>query len=210
VDVIETLDQGTRDWVLTNQPQGLHPVMEAVTFLGDRNLLGVLVAVLFLGVLLAWLVWRSRYPWPVWRDLFRCAALVVVVAVVSYGLVQGIKRVVGRPRPPALGANTSQSTTFSFPSGHAFTSTAVYGTLALLLVPRLRRPWQQRVVAYTALVLILLIGFSRLSLNEHYLTDVLGGWAGGLGCALVCSWIDQWWSAPAKQPTAVVPAEPAG
>jgi undecaprenyl-diphosphatase len=204
VDVIEALDQGTRDWVLTHQSRGVYQFMEVVTRLGDRNLLGGLVAALLLGVLLAWLVWRRRYPGPVWRDLFRCAVLLAAVALVSYGLVQGLKLVVGRPRPPALvPSKAAGPTTFSFPSGHACNAAAVYGTLALLAVPRLRRPWQQRLVGYGSLVLILLVGWSRLALNEHYLTDVLAGWAGGLGCALVCSWIDQRWSAATREPAAV-------
>jgi undecaprenyl-diphosphatase len=212
VDVIETLDQGTRDWVLTNQSQGVQTVLESVTRLGDRVFLGVLVAALLLGVLLAWLVWRRRYPRPVWRDLFRCAVLLVAAALASFALVEGTKRLVARPRPPsAKPSDSAHPSTFSFPSGHAFSSAAVYGTLALLVGARLPRPWQRRILAYGTLILVFLIGASRVYLNAHYLTDVLGGWAGGLGCALVCSWLDQRWSAATtKQATPAVAGDPPG
>jgi undecaprenyl-diphosphatase len=204
VDLIEALDQGTRDWVLAHRPDWLTAVMRGVTYLGERSLLGVLVAAVLLGVLLTWLVWRRRYPWPVWRDLFRCAALVLAAALASFVLVEGTKRLVARPRPPAATASDPGGpASFSFPSGHALSSAAVYGTLALLVGGRLPRPWQRRLLAYGTLVLVFLIGVSRLYLNVHYLTDVLGGWAGGLGCGLVCSWLDQRWSAP---PTKQLPA----
>jgi membrane-associated phospholipid phosphatase len=69
--------------------------------------------------------------------------------------------------------------TYSFPSGHAMISTAAYGALAYLAWGPLRT-WQRRLilVAGTA-VLVALIGFSRLYLGVHYLSDVLAGVAGG-------------------------------
>jgi undecaprenyl-diphosphatase len=200
VEFIEALDQGTGTWVAANQGGWLRPVMSAVTRLGDRYLLGGLVAALLLGLLLAWLAWRPRYPRAVWRDLFRGGILLLAAALASFAFVEGIKPVVKRPRPP-----TSTMTSWSFPSGHAFSAAAIYGTLALLAAARLGRPWQRRAVVAGALALVFLIGVSRVCLDEHYVTDVLGGWAGGLGCALVCSWLDQLWSVDHAKPPEVAP-----
>jgi undecaprenyl-diphosphatase len=206
VEFIEALDQGTGSWVAAHQGGWLRPVMVAVTFLGDRYLLGGLVAAALLGLLLAWLVWRPRYPRAVWRDRFRGGLFLLAAALASFAFVEGIKPVVKRPRPPTSTlTDVYHSTSWSFPSGHAFSSAAIYGTLALLAAARLGRPWPQRAVVAGALALVFLIGVSRVYLGAHYVTDVLGGWAGGLGCALVCSWLDQLWSVDDAKPPEVAP-----
>lgn len=73
-----------------------------------------------------------------------------------------------------------QIDSYSFPSGHAMISAAAYGALAYLAWPHLRT-YRRRalLVAATALV-VALIGFSRLYLGVHYLSDVLAGVAGGV------------------------------
>ena len=71
----------------------------------------------------------------------------------------------------------------SFPSGHAMSSTVVYGALLLIflpVVPRARRP----VAVVATVVLVLAIGFTRLALGVHYISDVLGGFALGLAWLL--------------------------
>ena len=83
----------------------------------------------------------------------------------------------------------------SFPSGHALESTAVYGGLALTLGRRLRRRCPRAVVFALGVALPLLIGFSRVYLSVHYLTDVLAGWAAGLALALLAGWADRRWRA---------------
>lgn len=66
--------------------------------------------------------------------------------------------------------------TYSFPSGHAMISAAAWGALAFLAWGRVAR---RRLVVAAALLLIALIGFSRLYLGVHYLSDVLAGVAAG-------------------------------
>ena len=63
-----------------------------------------------------------------------------------------------------------------FPSGHALFSLCFYGTLAGLLVGRLRRPAARAAVWAAAALLILAIGISRIYLGVHYPTDVIGGY----------------------------------
>jgi undecaprenyl-diphosphatase len=142
-----------------------------VTQLGERltlTVLGVLVA-------LALLVRRRRV-----------LALVWLLALLVGGLLNNVlKDAFGRARPEFIDAHVIV-TNESFPSGHALGSIVVYGLLAYLLFLSVRtRRARVAVVAVTA-VLVLAIGFSRLYLGAHYLSDVVGGFAVGGAWLAAC------------------------
>lgn len=89
-----------------------------------------------------------------------------------------VKNVVNRDRP-SLDEPIAEAFGKSFPSGHTMMATVVYGMLLLVVLPlvaKRRRPW---LIAGTTL-LVALIGFSRLALGVHFITDVLGGFVLGL------------------------------
>ena len=98
-------------------------------------------------------------------------AFVVVAAFAAGDAASGsIKQAVDRPRPPVddpqrLDAAVAVPASPSFPSGHATTSFAAAGAVAVL-VPRLRVP---------AFAMAALVGFSRIYLGVHYTIDVLCG-----------------------------------
>ncbi len=71
----------------------------------------------------------------------------------------------------------------SFPSGHVISAILCYGFLAYLVIPKMPSLFWKWVVAIAALVTILFIGFSRLFLDAHYLTDLLAGYALGIAWA---------------------------
>ena len=84
-----------------------------------------------------------------------------------------------RPRPEAqMGIVVTDA---SFPSGHTISAVLCYGLLAYLFVPKMPSPFWKGIVIAAALLTIIFIGFSRLFLGGHYLTDVLAGY--GLGIA---------------------------
>jgi undecaprenyl-diphosphatase len=74
-------------------------------------------------------------------------------------------------------------TDHSFPSGHAITAVLFYGFLAYLFIPRMPSPFWKWLVGISAFLTVLYIGFCRLYLGGHYLTDVLAGYALGLAWA---------------------------
>jgi undecaprenyl-diphosphatase len=205
---MEFLDQSVLRWFQAQHTPGLDPVMVNLTDLGHRyivTVVGLLAAVCFL------LLRQSR-----------AALLVLVATAASWGLVEGIKRAVQRPRPPkeevrrvkpsllsqvlaakeakegkpaeGLPQPTRAEASYSFPSGHALTTAAVYLTLALLVARRLRRRGPRIAVVVGSALLAFVIGVTRLYLGAHYLTDVVAGWGIGLGCALVCLWLDERWA----------------
>src|SRR5919106_1707130 len=112
-----------------------------------------------------------------WR---RGAVLVLVTLAGAAVLDLGLKEIFARARPQAFFDYYLVPESFSFPSGHALFAVCFFGGLAVLLSHRLRGWLAQILVWAIALVLIFLIGVSRVYLGVHYPTDVIGGFAVGI------------------------------
>ena len=115
----------------------------------------------------------------------RALALVVAVAAIGgWGVMALAKGFYARPRPDATLA-IDLATGLSFPSGHTIAATAVYLTIGSV-VARAIEPRVQRIyILCVAATLAVVVGFSRVYLGVHYLTDVLGGWLVGGAWALL-------------------------
>jgi undecaprenyl-diphosphatase len=120
-----------------------------------------------------WLLWRGERLLAVW---------VVVVGAVGTAAQQGLKAAVGRRRPtwpdPVDSAHYA-----AFPSGHAMTAAFACGLLLWLLWLHGVRGWRLRTAAAVAGGSVVGVGFTRIYLGVHWLTDVAAGWL--LGAALV-------------------------
>jgi len=89
-----------------------------------------------------------------------------------------LKDLFARPRP-SFEHPLVVDTSYSFPSGQAMESVVVYGMLAYFVVLT-SRAWGKRAVAVCgAAMIVLLIGFGRVYLSAHYVSDVVGGFAAG-------------------------------
>ena len=143
----------------------------AVTWFGNNATLIGFVVVVALALVLARRYW---------------AALRVVAASGLGGLVVlGLKALFARERPAD---QVIQATGFSFPSGHAFASTVFYGMMVYLVFRLTERTWTRAMAVVIGPLMILAVGLSRVYLNVHYLSDVLGGWLAGatwLGACLL-------------------------
>jgi undecaprenyl-diphosphatase len=73
---------------------------------------------------------------------------------------------------------------WSFPSGHAFGAVVFYGMLAYVLL-RLSRRFHRAIVA-GAVLMVGVIGTSRILLQVHYFSDVLAGYATGGAWLVLC------------------------
>ncbi len=108
----------------------------------------------------------------------RLVVFVIVTALLGSFIDTVVKVVVDRPRPVVLDPVHSARGK-SFPSGHAMSSTVVYGALLLAFLPAVARRWRTPLIGATAAVVVS-VGFTRLALGVHYLSDVVGGIVLGL------------------------------
>jgi hypothetical protein len=103
---------------------------------------------------------------------------VAAVALSSLGLMFTLKFLFKRPRP--LEPLLQQARGMSFPSGHALMSVTFYGLLIYIIYKTQKgKPFKWPAII-SLIILIQLIGFSRIYLRVHYATDVLAGYMIGL------------------------------
>ncbi len=146
-------------------------IMEAISLLGS---VGVLVVLSLLAISLFYYFHRPR-----------AATLLAItmagVAPLDLVLKHGFHRV----RPLAFFGTSPSS--YSFPSGHALGSLCFYGALAAILSARIAGRRARLCIWTIAVLLVGMIGFSRVYLGVHYPSDVIAGycaaivWAGAVG-----------------------------
>lgn len=136
------------------------------------------------GSAVAWVIVLAIVViWLLWRRLPRLALFVVTTGAGSSLLNTVVKAAVHRLRPVLTHA-VAQEPGWSFPSGHAQAAIVGYAVLLLVFLPILRGVWR-RAAATFAVLMILAIGFSRIALGVHYVSDVVGGYV--LGAAWVAA-----------------------
>jgi undecaprenyl-diphosphatase len=155
-------------WLHDHSTHWLVSLAKVVTWAGNVVVLGSLT------VLVALFLFRRR--------MVSDAALLCVTAIGIEVLNSLLKLAFQRPRPELAYIHLE---TYSFPSGHAAGSAAVYGALAFLLARQVGR-WRRIGCAFAFVVLVCAIGFTRLYLGLHYLSDVLAGFSIGIAWLTAC------------------------
>jgi undecaprenyl-diphosphatase len=136
------------------------------------------------GSALAWqIVLAVVVLWLLYRRLPLLALFVVITAAGSSLLNTVVKTTVHRLRPVLTDAVAHEPGS-SFPSGHAQAAMVGYAVLLLVFLPILYGIWRKIAITF-AVLMVLAIGFSRIALGVHYLSDVLGGFI--LGAAWVAA-----------------------
>ncbi|MEO7458266.1 MAG: phosphatase PAP2 family protein [Gemmatimonadaceae bacterium] len=158
-------DEPIRDWVLRHQHAALRRAYLVVTRTGSPS-----ATIPMTALLAAWL-WRRR-GMPI-------AGAVVLAPAAATALFLAVKHIYRRQRP--AGAAQLRERTFSFPSGHATAAAAIFPTLAYVLWRECLMRGDRAIALGT--VAPLMIGTSRVYLDVHWPTDVLGGWSAGAGVA---------------------------
>jgi len=120
-------------------------------------------------------------------------ALFLVLSATAGGLLLawGLKEIIARPRPDALG-RLQLTYLSSFPSGHSLLSVIIYPTLGTLLARVVTRKRLKLYFLLVGLTVSGMVGLSRVYLRVHFPTDVLAGWAVGLAWAALCWTVTKW------------------
>lgn len=115
---------------------------------------------------------------------WRLMAFLLSTTIGGWILNNAVKIAVGRQRP-TFDDPLATAHGLSFPSGHAMNSVVVLGALLMVFLPAVR-PARHRLVVAATVLLMLLIGFTRLALGVHYLTDVVAGFVLGAAWLAAC------------------------
>ena len=170
---------------------GRTPVMTQVawvfTWVGSGPVL-VAAAVVAAGVV--WL--RGRRPLP--------AAAVPLTLAATAGLVTVLKISLGRPRPPATLVLGDPAVSNAFPSGHTTNGAVVYVLGAVLIAATLAAPWARRALLAAGLGLAALIGWSRVYLGYHWVSDVAAGWLLATAIVMAAVTLLGWTADPTSRP----------
>lgn len=141
-----------------------------------------LMAVLILAVALLAVAKR-------WRDLVALVAIVISGRIT----IELLKLAIDRPRP-SFTPHPVEVHSLSFPSGHAGNSMLTFLAIALIAAPA---RWRGRAVAL-AIVASLAIGATRPFLGVHWPSDVVGGWAFGIGWLVALVALSRRWRGTAE------------
>src|SRR5439155_6774957 len=163
------MDDTVWHFILQHQSRAVRSFMHNVSRFGDWPS-HVALGLLLLGI--AW--WHSSKKWT---RIFLSMLLAMAIAGIAG---QVIKRTFPRARPSVKselrwGGPRFSTKYHSFPSGHVAASTAFFGVLM----------FARRRIGLTCLPIPILIGFSRMYVGAHYLSDVVCVAALGILCALV-------------------------
>jgi membrane-associated phospholipid phosphatase len=169
-----TLDRAVRGWFQSHRtPVGM-AIFSIITHFGAKELLAPL------GVIIGW---------RLFRDTRRLLAVLAFSALACGEFIAMLKRNfhIGRP----IGG-VQEGLGYSFPSGHSAGSMAIAIVLSYVAV---RRNIHPRIVTTTAAIGTSLVGISRIYLDLHWTSDVLGGWlvgsAFGAGCCALYEWVSR-------------------
>jgi undecaprenyl-diphosphatase len=105
-----------------------------------------------------------------WKTALHLAMVMIGASIFDVGL----KWAVHRPRPIEVYPHTMPAS-YSFPSGHALFSLAFYVSVAMIIIPHVGK-MSRAVILGMAILLVAMIGASRIILGVHYLSDVMGGY----------------------------------
>lgn len=159
-----------------------HRTESFTTFFSGVTELGDVWFCVFFAVLLAALLYGTKHS--------RYAAGLLLASIGSGCSVWALKLFFALPRPFDPIALISIDS-FSFPSGHAAAAAALYGFIIYIVSKTIRTNWRGEALIAALGALIILIGFSRLYLGVHYLSDVVAGYIVGFVWARVGTYVSK-------------------
>lgn len=174
-DRITRFDTHIANLFLLLRADWLTAFMIWITLFGTARIVSL---ILIASSLWLWVYRKTIYIIPLW------ISGIAIIFITFLG-----KFIFHRQRPPFP---IYQEISYSFPSAHASISIGLYGFLAYILI-RNTRDWALKInYGYSALVFILLIGFSRVYLGVHYVSDILSGYVLGALFLTIAIALTEW------------------
>ena len=155
-DKIDTLDKNIHSYILNIRNENLTSILITITNISSAY------ALIVLSILLLLIMKKKKIP-----------LLICLNLIISFLTNQIAKLTFSRPRP--VGINLIEESGYSYPSGHAMISMAYFGFIAYLIYKSNLNKIIKLPLITSIFILILLIGFSRIYLGVHYLSDIIGG-----------------------------------
>ena len=157
-----SIEASVADFLRLGQPEWLTLIMIVISD-------SYIMAASIVGAYSLWLLWRSQYQ----------SASILVLALLGLALIEPLKSLFHRSRPEVIGTPVEQFLSSSFPSGHAYMALLLAGALYCAYIannPKANRLlWLLLPVGYA-----LLVGWSRIYLQAHHPSDVVGGYVAAL------------------------------
>jgi undecaprenyl-diphosphatase len=150
------------------------PSWAVQAFSGVTALAGFKARWLFGGAAIAALALLRRRIEAAWLAAALCGAML---------LDPLLKALLHRPRPTII-SHLTEASGSSFPSGHALVAAAAYLTLGAMIARHAQSRAGKAAVMAAAVLLVGLIGISRVYLGVHWPSDVIAGWTFGGAWAL--------------------------
>jgi membrane-associated phospholipid phosphatase len=168
----QSTDQGVATWFHERLTPAVASVLNTLTEFGSGESIGIVVF-----VLVVFFVWKRWWP-----------SLVTLLVAVPCGMLlnEWLKLAVHRQRPFVEGAFVDWSG-YSFASGHTIGATLLYGQILLFVLPLLKTRHLRLLCIFSAAALVLLVGFTRIALGAHFLTDVLAAMFFGIIWLILCT-----------------------
>lgn len=166
------IDRGIALWFHAHLTPSFVSLLKDITEFGSSEWIAIVLSVTVL-----FFVFKRWWP-----------SLVTVVVAVPGGMLlnEWLKLIVHRHRPFVDGWFVDWSG-YSFASGHTIGATLLYGQIALFLIPAMKSRRSRALLFSAASFVVVIIGFSRIALGAHYLTDVLAGMLLGSGWLTLCA-----------------------
>lgn len=167
----QSIDESVSEWAINTKSSFIKSRAEDFAMFGNalfHILYSIILSVIFFTA----------------RHRFSIVIAILFALIFSWGFNRFLKLIYKRTRPGHLDAGIRRRMSFCFPSGHVMASIPIYFFSAVLLqglIPIL--PWYIIAFVITSFVIM-----SRIYLNHHYFTDVLGGIAMGIFCLHISIW----------------------
>jgi len=168
---ISQMDDSVTNWLMIRGSDGSDKMFALISLLGGWALLAVVVTAVAAFAL---------------RRDGRRAVTVAVTCAGAVLLNAALKAMFLAMRPVSATEFTTAAQSWNFPSGHAISALVSYGILSYLFIESVRSSRTRTIVAVVAVALIALIGFTRIYLGVHSLSDVVTGYAAGGVWLAIC------------------------